>query len=83
MKLNKNPENFTRDVEQAAFSPGSMVPGVEDGPDPLLQLRPDVAEAPYVVSDNVVSRKSHYWHEGKMNDYAQATALWTKVMTTQ
>jgi len=37
--LNKNPENFHRDVEQAAFSPGSMVPGVEDSPDPLLQFR--------------------------------------------
>jgi catalase len=37
--LNKNPENYHRDVEQAAFSPGSMVPGVEDSPDPLLQHR--------------------------------------------
>ena len=37
--LNKNPENYHRDVEQAAFSPGSMVPGVEDSPDPLLQFR--------------------------------------------
>lgn len=37
--LNKNSENFHRDVEQAAFSPGAMVPGVEDSPDPLLQFR--------------------------------------------
>jgi catalase len=37
--LNKNPENFHRDVEQAAFSPGSMVPGIKDSPDPLLQFR--------------------------------------------
>lgn len=34
--LNKNPENFHRDVEQAAFSPGSMVPGIEDSPDPCF-----------------------------------------------
>ncbi|XPS68908.1 Catalase [Ascochyta lentis] len=142
--LNKNPENFHRDVESAAFSPGSMVPGIEDSPDPLLQFRmffyrdaqyhrigvnlhqvpvncpfmaksyatlnfdgtmrvdanhagnkqyapnsfahkfrPDVAEAPYQVSDNVVSRKSHYWHEGKKNDYAQATELWSRVMTEE
>ncbi|OJD24407.1 hypothetical protein ACJ73_04234 [Blastomyces percursus] len=27
------------DVEQAAFSPGSMVPRIEDSPDPLLQFR--------------------------------------------
>jgi catalase len=142
--LNKNPENFHRDVEQAAFSPGSMVPGVEDSPDPLLQFRmffyrdaqyhrigvnlhqipvncpfmtqsysslnfdgpmrvdanhagnkqyapnsfahkfrPDVAEAPYAVSDNIVSRKSHYWHEGKKNEYDQARELWGSVMTEQ
>jgi len=142
--LNKNPENFHRDVEQAAFSPGSMVPGIEDSPDPLLQFRmffyrdaqyhrigvnlhqipvncpfmamsysslnfdgpmrvdanhafnkqyapnsfahkfrPDAAEAPYAVNDNVVSRKSHFWHEGKQNEYEQATALWTKVMNDE
>ncbi|EKG22516.1 Catalase [Macrophomina phaseolina MS6] len=142
--LNKNPENFHRDVEQAAFSPGSMVPGIEDSPDPLLQFRmffyrdaqyhrigvnlhqvpvncpfmaksyaslnfdgqmrvdanhagnkqyapnsfahkfrPDVAEAPYQVSDNVVSRKSHYWHEGKKNEYDQPRELWRTVMNEQ
>jgi len=141
--LNKNPENFHRDVEQAAFSPGSMVPGIEDSPDPLLQFRmffyrdaqyhrigvnlhqipvncpfmaksyaslnfdgplrtdanhagnkqyapnsfahkfrPDTAEAPYIVSDNIVSRKSHYWHEGKKNDYEQAAELWNRVMNS-
>jgi len=142
--LNKNPENFHRDVEQAAFSPGSLVPGIEDSPDPLLQFRmffyrdaqyhrigvnlhqipvncpfmaksyasvnfdgpmrtdanhagnpqyvpnswvskftPDNAEAPYAVGDNIVSRKSHFWHEGKRNDYDQATELWTRVMTPE
>ncbi|KAK4985424.1 hypothetical protein LTR50_005974 [Elasticomyces elasticus] len=142
--LNKNPENFHRDVEQAAFSPGSMVPGIEDSPDPLLQfrmffyrdaqyhrigvnlhqipvncpfmaqsyssvnfdgpmrvdanhagnkqylpnsfsvkLRPDTAEAPYRVADNVVSRKSHYYHEGKMSEYDQARDLYQRVMTDQ
>jgi len=142
--LNKNPENFHRDVEQAAFSPGSMVPGIEDSPDPLLQFRmffyrdaqyhriginlhqvpvncpfmaksyatlnfdgqmrtdanhagnkqyapnsfsnkfrPDTAEAPYQVSDNIVSRKSHYWHEGQKNDYDQAKELWSRVMSEQ
>ena len=141
LTLNKNPQNFHRDVEQAAFSPGSMVPGIEDSPDALLQFRmffyrdaqyhrvgtnlhqvpvncpfmagsmsslnfdgrlrsdanhagnpqyvpnsfahkfrPDVAEAPYQVSDNVVSRKSHYAHEGKKSDYAQAKELWGRVM---
>ncbi|KJK89211.1 hypothetical protein H633G_06935 [Metarhizium anisopliae BRIP 53284] len=142
--LNKNPENFHRDVEQAAFSPGSMIPGIEDSPDPLLQFRmffyrdaqyhrigvnlhqipvncpfmvksysslnfdgqmrvdanhagnkqyapnsfahkfrPDASEAPYEVQDGVSSRKSHFWHEGKRNDYDQATELWARVMTDQ
>jgi catalase len=142
--LNKNPENFHRDVEQAAFSPGSMVPGIEDSPDPLLQFRmffyrdaqyhrigvnlhqipvncpfmaghyaslnfdgpmrvdanhagnkqyvpnsfkntfrPDTAEAPYSVSDAVVSRKSHYAHEGKKSEYAQATELYKRVMSDE
>ncbi|TRX89110.1 hypothetical protein FHL15_010027 [Xylaria flabelliformis] len=139
--LNKNPENFHRDVEQAAFSPGSMVPGIGDSPDPLLQFRmffyrdaqyhrvgvnlhqipvncpfmsqslsslnfdgqlradanhagnrqyapnsfvhkfrTDAAEPAFVVSDNICSRKSHYWHEGKMSDYDQARELWRRVM---
>ncbi|KAG8532960.1 uncharacterized protein KY384_001741 [Bacidia gigantensis] len=141
LTLNKNPENYHRDVEQAAFSPGSMVPGIEDSPDPLLQFRmffyrdaqyhrigtnlhqipvncpfmsqsmaslsfdgqlrsdgnhsgnaqyvpnsfahkfrPDVAETPYTLSDNVVSRKSHFAHEGKDSDYDQARELWSRVM---
>ena len=39
MTLNKNPENFHRDVEESAFSPGSLVPGIEPSPDMLLQFR--------------------------------------------
>ncbi|KAI7492813.1 heme-dependent catalase [Hortaea werneckii] len=139
--LNKNPENYHRDVEQAAFSPGSMVPGIQDSPDPLLQFRmffyrdaqyhriginlhqvpvncpfmsgslssinfdgamridanhagnkqytpnsfankfrPDLAETPYKVSDNVVSRKSHYYHEGKISEYDQPRELYRRVM---
>jgi len=37
--LNRNPESYHRDVEQAAFSPGSLVPGIELSPDPVLQYR--------------------------------------------
>lgn len=39
MTLNKNPENFFQDVEQAAFSPGTLVPGIEPSEDKLLQGR--------------------------------------------
>ena len=37
--INRNPENYHRDVEQAAFSPGRLVPGIEPSPDALLQWR--------------------------------------------
>jgi catalase len=39
MVLNRNPENYFADVEQAAFSPGSFVPGVAASPDKMLQGR--------------------------------------------
>lgn len=37
--LNKNPENYHAEVEQAAFSPSSLVPGFEPSNDPVLQAR--------------------------------------------
>ena len=39
LTLDRNPENYFRDVEQAAFSPGSLVPGIEASPDALLLWR--------------------------------------------
>ena len=38
-ELNKNPENYFRDVEQAAFNPASVVPGIGFSPDRMLQGR--------------------------------------------
>jgi catalase len=37
--LNRNPENYFADVEQAAFSPGNLVPGIATSPDKMLQAR--------------------------------------------
>jgi catalase len=39
MVLNKNPDNFFTEVEQAAFCPASIVPGIEFSADKLLQGR--------------------------------------------
>lgn len=39
MELNQNPENYFRDVEQSAFSPGNVVPGIGFSPDKMLQAR--------------------------------------------
>lgn len=38
-ELNRNPENFFAEVEQAAFSPANIVPGIGVSPDKMLQAR--------------------------------------------
>lgn len=38
-ELNKNPENYFADVEQAAFNPAHIVPGIGFSPDRMLQGR--------------------------------------------
>jgi len=39
MELNRNPENYFAEVEQAAFSPANQVPGISHSPDKMLQFR--------------------------------------------
>ena len=39
MELNRNPENYFADVEQAAFNPANVVPGIGFSPDKMLQAR--------------------------------------------
>lgn len=39
LELNKNPENFFAEVEQSAFNPASIVPGIGFSPDKMLQGR--------------------------------------------
>jgi catalase len=39
MELNRNPENFFADVEQAAFAPTNIIPGIGYSPDRMLQGR--------------------------------------------
>ena len=38
-ELNRNPENYFQDVEQAAFAPTNIVPGIDFSPDKMLQGR--------------------------------------------
>jgi catalase len=38
-ELNRNPENYFADVEQAAFNPAHIVPGIGFSPDRMLQGR--------------------------------------------
>lgn len=37
--LNRNPQNFFTEIEQAAFSPSNFVPGIAASPDKMLQVR--------------------------------------------
>ena len=39
MELNRNPENFFADVEQSAFNPANVPPGIGFSPDKMLQGR--------------------------------------------
>ena len=39
IELNENPKNYFQEVEQAAFSPSNVVPGISFSPDRLLQGR--------------------------------------------
>ncbi len=38
-ELNRNPENFFAEIEQVAFSPANIVPGIGFSPDKMLQGR--------------------------------------------
>ncbi len=39
MELNRNPDNYFAEIEQAAFSPSNAVPGIGFSPDKMLQAR--------------------------------------------
>ncbi|MFI8482367.1 catalase [Pseudomonas sp. NPDC078700] len=39
LELNANPENYFAEIEQAAFSPSNVVPGIGFSPDKMLQAR--------------------------------------------
>ena len=39
LELNRNPEHYFAEVEQSAFSPSNIVPGISFSPDKMLQAR--------------------------------------------
>lgn len=39
LELNRNPENYFAEIEQAAFSPSNIIPGIGHSPDKMLQAR--------------------------------------------
>ncbi len=39
LELNRNPDNYFAEVEQASFTPANVVPGIGHSPDKMLQMR--------------------------------------------
>ena len=39
LELNRNPENYFAEVEQSAFNPSALIPGIGVSPDKMLQAR--------------------------------------------
>ena len=39
LELNRNPQNYFAEIEQAAFSPSNIIPGIGFSPDKVLQAR--------------------------------------------
>lgn len=74
--LNRNPKNYHAEVEQIAFTPANMVPGIEASPDKMLQgrlfsyadthrhrLGPNYAQIPV---NSPISKPQGYTRDGPM-----------------
>jgi catalase len=68
MTLNRNPENFFAQIEQAAFSPGNTVPGVGLSPDKMLLARS------FAYNDAQRNRIGTNFHQLPVNRHRVATA---------
>ncbi len=75
--LNRNPKNFFAEIEQAAFSPSNLVPGIDISPDKMLMARvfsyPDAQRNRIGTNYNQLpvnqphaSHVTTYMHEGSM-----------------
>ena len=54
MVLNKNPENYFAEIEQSAFSPAHMTPGVEASPDKMLQVLTSCSKKTWLSWNTIV-----------------------------
>ena len=71
MVLNRNPENWFAEVEQAAFSPSNLVPGIEASNDKMLQGRlfsyPDTHR--HRLGRNYDQMPINHSYRSKINNY--------------
>jgi catalase len=84
--LNRNPQNFFAEIEQAAFSPANLVPGIGISPDKMLMARvfayPDAQRHRIGTNYNQLpvnrphaSEVRNYQHEGSMRyEFSDAVA---------
>ena len=83
--LNRNPQNFFAEIEQAAFSPGNQVPGTGISPDKMLMARvfsyPDAQR--YRIGTNYnqlpvnqphATEANNYMHQGNMQYHFPSAA---------
>jgi catalase len=83
--LNRNPQNFFAEIEQAAFSPSNTVPGIDISPDKMLMARvfsyPDAQRNRIGANYNQLpvnrphaAEVRNYQHEGQMRyEFSDAT----------
>jgi catalase len=73
LTLDRNPQNFFAEIEQAAFSPANTVPGIEISPDKMLMARvfsyPDAQR--YRVGTNYNQIPVNAPHAASVNNYSQ------------
>ena len=83
LELNENPKNYFAEVEQAAFSPANVVPGIGLSPDKVLQGRlfsyPDSQRYRLGVNHHHIpvntpkeATVNHYQRDGAMNTKASS-----------
>lgn len=77
IELNRNPENYFAELEQSAFSPSNVVPGISFSPDKMLQARivsyPDAHR--YRLGVNYESLPVNCPHATRANTYHRDGAM--------
>lgn len=72
LTLNRNPQNFFAEIEQAAFSPSNFVPGIAASPDKMLLGRifsyPDAHR--YRIGANFAQLPVNSAHAAPVNNYS-------------
>ena len=92
MELNRNPENFFAEVEQAAFNPANVVPGIGFSPDKMLQgrlfsygdaQRYRLGVNHHLIPVNAARCPVHNYHrDGAMRTDGTSAAQWDTNRTT-